>query len=175
MTFKERAKEEIREVGLITLYFASWFLALMLLKRMLLAEYQIAAGGLSMAFVGALVVAKVVAILEHVSLGRWVRTLPAAVDVVARTLLYTAAIAVVLWLEKGFDMRGEAGGFGAGLAAAFAHRDANHVWAAALGIGLGLLGFNVFSLVRKRLGEGGLHRLLATPLDRVEDAKPGAG
>jgi hypothetical protein len=172
MTLAERAKNEIRELGLIALCFAGWFLALMTLKRLVLAEYQIQAGGLAFALIGALVVAKVVAILEHVSLGVWLRRLPAVVDVAVGTLLYTGGVALVLWLEKAFDLRHEAGGFGAAFASAFAHRDANHVWAAAIGVGLGLLGFDAFSLVRKHLGEGGLRRLFATPLERLEVNAP---
>jgi len=73
MNFKQRAIEEFREDGLLTLYFASWFVALMLLKRLVLAEYDLQFRGLSLALIGALIVAKVVLVLEHVPLGRWIQ------------------------------------------------------------------------------------------------------
>jgi len=172
MTFKQKAIEEIREVGLVALYFAFWFVALMLLKRLVLAEYDIKVGGLSLALIGALIVAKVVVILEHAPLGRWIRHRPAAVDVAARTLLYTLGVFVVLLIEKAFDSRHEAGGFGAALVNVFQHRDIHHVWAGTIGVGGALLSFNVLSVVRRHLGEGELSRLLfAAPLQESE-ARP---
>jgi hypothetical protein len=160
MTFQQRAIDEIQEIGLTALYFACCFVALMFLKRLVLAEYQIEFGGLSLALIGALVVAKVVLILEHVPLGRWIQHRPAAVDVAARTLLYALGVFGVMLVEKAFDTRHEAGGFGAALVSVFRHRDIHHVWAATIGIGGALLGFNVLSVVRRRLGEGELRRLL---------------
>ena len=165
MSFEQRAIEEVKEVGLITLYFASWFTALMLLKRLVLADYDIEFGGLSLALIGALVVAKVVLVLEHVPLGHWIRHRPAAVDVATRTLLYTLGVFIVMLIEKAFETRHEAGGFGAALVHVFEHRDIHHVWAGAIGVGGALLFFNVLSAVRQHLGEGELSRILfAAPL-----------
>ena len=67
-------------------YVLFWLLArcIVLLKYLVLAEYQVAFHGLSVALVGALVLAKVVLVLEHVALGQWVRARPAWVDVVLR-------------------------------------------------------------------------------------------
>jgi len=59
---------EIKLVGPITLYFAFCFTVLMLLKRLVLAQYQIGFRGFSVALVGALVAAKVLAVLENVPL-----------------------------------------------------------------------------------------------------------
>jgi hypothetical protein len=54
---------------------------LIVLKQLLLAEYQIEVGGLSRTLIGALVVAKVVLVMEHVPLGQWVRTHASVFDV----------------------------------------------------------------------------------------------
>jgi len=148
MSFRQRAIEEVREIGLITLYFPVCFVTLMVLKRLVLAEYDIEATGLSMALIGALVVAKVVVVLEHVPLGGWIDQRPAAVDVAARTLLYTLGVFIVMVLEKAFEARHEASGFGAALVKVFQHRDILHVWAGAIGAGGALLAYNVLSVVR---------------------------
>src|SRR5689334_16442722 len=88
MSFTQKVKKEMIEVGITTLCFFVWFGVLVLLKRLYLAEYEIKFKGLSLAFVGALVVAKVVVVMEHFSLGQWIRSHPAFIDVLLRTLLY---------------------------------------------------------------------------------------
>jgi len=159
LTLRQKVLHEIKVVGLVTLYFAFTFGVLMLLKRLVLAQYQIGFRGLSMVLLGALVVAKVVVVLEHVPLGSWVRRRPAAVDVVLRTLLYTLGVFVVLLLEKGFERRHEAGGFGPGIVKVFQNRDVYHVWAGTIAVGGALLVFNVATILREHLGRRGLRRL----------------
>src|SRR6516164_9695850 len=88
MSYAKKVVKELRAVLVTTLYFAFCFGLLVLLKRLYLAEYQIEFRGLSLALVGALVAAKVVLVLEHVSLGQWIRAHPVMLEVVLRTLLY---------------------------------------------------------------------------------------
>jgi hypothetical protein len=85
--FKQKLKVELKEVGIAALYFGCWIAALLMVKSLILAEYRIAFQGWSMAVAGALVLSKVVLIIEHVNLGAWVRSHPAWVDVVLRTVL----------------------------------------------------------------------------------------
>ncbi len=80
------------------------------------------------ALLGALVLAKVVLVLEYIPLGAWAQARPAWVDVMLRTALYAFGVFVVLLLEKAFEGRHEHGGFGASLIAVFQHADAKHVW-----------------------------------------------
>jgi|SRR5882672_330440 len=174
-TFRQKVLHEIKVVGLVTLYFAFCFGILMLLKRLILAEYQIGFRGLSMALIGALVCAKVVVILEKVPLGSWIERHTAAVDVIVRTLLYTLGVFIAMLLEKGFESRHEAGGFGPGVMRVFHNRDVYHVWAGAIAVGGALLVFNAVSVLRKYLGHRGLRRLFfATPLEELE-ARPEPG
>jgi hypothetical protein len=163
MSFRQKLAHELRVVAVTTLYFAVWFGVLVTLKRLLLADYQIQFRGLSLALVSALIVAKVVLLLEHVTLGQWIRQHAVAVDVLLRTLLYTFGVAVVLLLERGFEARHEHGGFGAGVAWIFQHRDMHRVWADTLAVGCALLVFNAVSAVRRHLGEGRLHRVFLSP------------
>ncbi len=164
MSIAQKLKREIATVALLMLYFGCWLGALELLKYLVLTEYQIEFYGLSVALVGALVLAKVVLVLEHVKLGAWVRARPAWVDVVLRTALYSFGVFVVLLLEKAFEGRHEYDSFGASLIALFRHADAHHVWLNIICLSAALLSYNMLSVVRKCLGKGALLRMYSTPL-----------
>ena len=163
MSLGQSLKKEIEEVALTTLYFAVWLGVLVLLKRLILEDYQIEFRGLSLALVGALIIAKVVLVLEHVPLGPWVRRHAALFEVLLRTLLYTLGVAAVLLLEKAFEARHDEGGFGAALGRVLQHRDIAHVWANTICVGSALLVFNAVSVLRHHLGEGRLVALFLAP------------
>lgn len=172
MSFATKLREEIRSVLIATLYFGSWILALMVIKWLVLAEYAIAFSGWSMALVGALVLAKVVLVLEHVSLGDWVRRQPAWVGVVLRTAFYTLGVALVLIMEKGFEGRHEAGGFGPAVQHLFQRADIYHVWANVICIAGALLGYNGIMVVRRHLGNRELFRIFLATLPDEPDERP---
>jgi hypothetical protein len=170
MSLQERLGEEIKAVALTTLYFAVWFGVLIVLKELLLAEYRIEVRGLSLALVGALVVAKVVLLMEHVPLGQWVRKHAAVFDVILRTLVYAVGVLVVLLVEKAFAARHESGGFSRSLIQVFQHREIHHVWANTIAVACALLGFNALAVLRRRIGDKQLTQLfLASPARAGED------
>jgi hypothetical protein len=158
----EKLKSEIRAVLLATLFFAAWLGVLMLLKLLILEDYHIHFGGFSMVLVGALILGKVVLILEHVSLGSWLHKHPSIVEVLLRTLLYAIGTFIVLLLEKSFESRHEHGGFLPALANVFSHRDMPHVWTNAICLGGALLFYNLLSAVNRRL-DGGLAGVFLSP------------
>jgi hypothetical protein len=162
---------EIRAVALAAIYFAAWIGVLVLLKGLVLAEYRIEFHRLSLALVGALVLAKVVLVLEHVPLGAWIRSRPALLDVILRTAFYGLGVLVVLLLEKAFEGRHEHGGFRPSLIAVFQHTEVHHVWANVICLSGALFGYNALSVVRRHLGEGGLARLFLSPLPEESNAK----
>jgi hypothetical protein len=156
--------DELKVVAATTLYFAAWIGVLMVLKTLVLEEYRIEFRGFSAVLIGALILAKVVLVLEHVSLGAWTRTQPAWVDVVLRTGLYSLGVVVVLLLEKAFEGRHEPGGFSQALMAVFQHIDIYHVWANALTVSGALLVYNCVSVLQRHLGGGSLMKLFLRPI-----------
>jgi hypothetical protein len=58
MSFKQKLKDEIKDIGIAALYFGCWLGALVLLKSLILAEYKIAFHGWIAVVVGALVLSK---------------------------------------------------------------------------------------------------------------------
>lgn len=174
MGFAEKVKKEIRLVGLTTLFFAVCFLGLMGFKALVLAEYRIAFFDVSAALIGALIVAKVVLILEHVPLGKAIERQSGIAHIAIRTTLYGIGVSVVLLLEKAFEARHEYGGFASAVAQIFDHRDIRHVWATAAAVTVALLAFNMLFVVRRHIGEGGLLAMFTAPLPQEagKDAPP---
>ncbi len=162
--FKQKTVREIRSLLVVTLYFSVWVGSLVLLKHLLLAQYDIVFYGWSAAAVGVLVLAKVVLILERVPLGAWVRRQPAWVDVVLRTILYALGVVAVLALEHGIRGASTHGGFVNALVAALRETNAHHILANALCITGALLVYNALAVIREHLGEGGLRRIFLHPL-----------
>ncbi len=166
MSITQKLKHEIVAVVWLTFYFGCWLGVLSLLKYLLLAEYKIEFSGFSLALIGALVLAKVVLVLEYIPLGPWVRDRPVWVDVVLRTTLYVFGLFIVLLLEKAFDGRHEYDSFSASLIALFQHADMNHVWLNIICLSAALLSYNMLSVVRKRLGKGAFLQMFLTPLPK---------
>ncbi len=163
MSLQQKLKHELKAIVMVTLFFAVWIGILMLLKILLLEDYQIRVGGFSMVLIGALVLAKVVLILEHVPLGAWLRNQPVLVDVILRTILYAFGTFVVMLLEKAFESRHEQGGFGPALMNVFQHRDMPHVWANAICVTGALLFYNLLAVLNRHLGTAGLARVFLSP------------
>ena len=173
MSIKHKLKEESKAVGIAALYFGCWIAALLLIKSLVLAEYRIAFHHWSMAVVGALILSKVVLVLQHVSLGSWVRSQPAWVDVFLRTALYSLGVFAVLILEKGLESRQEFGGFFPAVRQLFHQADVYHMLANTLCLSGALFVYNLLSVVQRHLGEGGLIRMLLSPLpDKPEANRP---
>lgn len=142
MSLKHKIAHEARALAFTTLFFASWVGALLLIKKLVLAEYDIRFGGLSAALLGVLVLAKVVLILERAPLGSITRSRPVWVEVLLRTALYSLGVAAVLVLERTIHgvRHGEAPF--AALREAVKPGDANHLAANLVCIAGALLAFN---------------------------------
>lgn len=161
---REKLKHELGALAKAGLYFAVWLGVLVVLKTLILEEYQIEFQGLSVALGGALVLSKVVLILEKVPMGACVRRQAAWIEVALRTSLYTLGVAVVLLLERAFEGRLEHGGFAGSVWSVLRDPELAHVWVNTIVVGGALLSYNVLWVIRRHLGEGGLLRLFRRPL-----------
>lgn len=165
----QRILAEVREIGLVTLFFLICFGVFLGLKKLLLEEYQIETSVIGTAVVAALVVAKVVVLLEKTSIGQGFRSRPLLVRVVWRSLIYTAAVFVVTLAEHLFDFYRKSGGANTALSDLWQSRDLYHFLAMNLCVALSFLLYNAFSEVDQQLGEGGLRRLF---FSRPAEADP---
>ena len=159
MTVSERIRRELREIGLVTLYFLSCFLIFLSLKKLLLAEYHLEVTILQTAVIGALVVAKVVVLLEKTSFGGRFRSASLFAHVVWRSLSYTAVVFAVTLAERLFDFYRESSALTEALSRAWEGKDFHHFLAMNLCVGLSFLIYNCFAEIDRHLGEGGLRKL----------------
>lgn len=169
MSLPARLRDEIKTLGVTTLFFAAWFSVMLILKWLVLAEYNIAFYSFSIAIIGALIMAKVVLVLEKVPIESWTRNRSALTHVALRTILYGLGVLVVLLLEKAFEIRHEYGGFLPATVHVVRHEDIPHVLAATIGVTGALLVFNAMFVIQRHLGEGGLLQVFLSPLP--EDTK----
>ena len=161
--------EEIKIILRTTAYFAVVFLILMVMKKLNLEDYHIEFTGLSQVLIGSLIMAKVIILMDLISLGKWVQHKPAIVDVTILTILYSAGVAVVVLLEKAFEHRHEVKGFTNAIMYVVHNRDFYHVWATTIGASGAILVYNSFTVVQRKLGEKGLRKLFfSAPLDLLE-------
>ena len=154
-----------------TLFFGAWIGALILLKTLVLEEYQLGFSGWSKVIAGALILGKVSLILEHVSLGAWVRQRPAWVDVLLRTALYSLGVAAVMLIEHGFKGRHEHGGFTGAVFAEVREAKFPHVLVNTICLSAALLVYNARSVLRRHLGKGGLRRMFWQPLPQAPEGE----
>ena len=163
---------EIIAIARTALYFALFFIFLMVFKKLVLEDYQIEFIGLSQALIGALIMSKVVLLMELISLGSWVQRHPPIVDTILRTLLYSLGVLIVVLLEKAFEERHHATGFSGAIAYVLNHRDVHHVWANTLGASVAIFFFNAYSVIQRLLGKHGMYKLFFTDsLNQVERDK----
>ena len=163
MASKEKILKEIKSVFWTSLYFLSWFGALMIIKILLLREYQIEVYGFTSVVVGALVVAKVVLILEYVKIP-FTKNKPAWIEITLRTLLYLLGVFVVMALEKSFEARDEYSGVFDAFTHLSDHADLNHIYVNTICVFGALLFFNIRTVIKKQYGEGALLNILRSPV-----------
>lgn len=164
MSLSSRLKHELKAVAVATAFFGVWIGGLITVKTLVLEEYHIDFAGWSRVLIGALVLGKVVLILEHVPLGAWVRRQPAWVDVLLRTALYSLGLFVVLVLEHGLRERHQYGGFFNAITVGLRDAKVPHILVNTICLSGALFAYNVLAVVRSYLGDGGLLRLFLNPL-----------
>ncbi len=163
MALKEKLAKEFKTVFFTSLYFLLWFSAMILIKTLLLREYEIKFYGFASAVVAALAIAKVVLVLEYVPI-KYTEDKPAWQEVLVRTILYMIGAFVFIALEKAFHARHEYGS----MLGAFANMgdmiNTYHLWVNILNIGGAILLFNIWSVVKMHYGKGIFIQLMAAPL-----------
>jgi hypothetical protein len=159
VTIGERIRHEVREIALVTLYFLGCFLFFLLLKKLFLEGYHLEITIFHTALIGALVVAKVVVLLEKTSFGNQFRSATLFAHVLWRSLCYTAIVFVVTLAERLFHLYRENGELFRALSELWAGRDLNHFIAFNLCAVFSFLIYNCFSEIDHHLGEGGLRKL----------------
>jgi len=93
-------KKEILEVLILTAYFLLCFGILTVIKKLALAQVNIEFYGFSAALIGALIMSKVVIILDKTPLGKIYQRQALYKNVLIKSVLYTLVVSFVLFLEN---------------------------------------------------------------------------
>jgi hypothetical protein len=157
MKFLHWLVHEIRAILTAMLFFLTCFAVLVVLKDLMLEQYDVTAATSVRVVMLALVTAKVVVLFERVSLGRQI----GLVEVVLRTALYSLAAFLLLLLEHGISERKEAGGFVAAVSNAFQHPDMPIIWATLICVTMAFFVWTAFAVLRRSFGRD---RILAAYL-----------
>lgn len=96
----EKIKTELIEVGVISLYFFLCFALFMIIKKLLLLEHDITFYGWATAVVGALVMGKVVFLIDITPMRKWLKNLKPINEIVFKAMVYTLLVFAVSILEK---------------------------------------------------------------------------
>jgi hypothetical protein len=160
MSIGERLRHEAREIGLVTLYFLACFAIFLSLKKLLLEQYDVTTYVFHAAVIGALVVAKVVVLLEKTSFGSRFQDGSLIAHVLWRSLLYTAVVFAVTFAEHLFDAWRTNGSLDGALSQLWASRDLHHFLALNLCVALSFLLYNTCTELDRRLGKGSIRRML---------------
>lgn len=161
MSLLTSVKHELKEIGLVTLYFMLCFAVILTLKKLFLAEYAIEFYALSAVIVAALVAGKVVVVLDHTPLGTlFDASQRPGLAALWRTLVYSLVAFLVLAAEKVFHAYRESGALGTAITEAWEARDRSLILAKVLCVGLSFLGYHLFVAADRRLGNGTLWRAL---------------
>ena len=141
-------KHEIRSILTAMLFFLACFSLIVVLKDLMLEQYDVTAGTSVRVVMLALVTAKVVVLFERVSFGRLI----GVVEVVSRSAVYSLAAFLLLLLEHGLSERKEAGGFFEALSKAFQHPDMPVIWATLICVTLAFLVWTALEVLRREIG-----------------------
>ena len=161
MSMLVKVTHELKEVGLVTIYFLFGFGIILTLKKLFLAEYQIEVYAISVVVISALVAAKVVVILDHTRLGtRFAAGQPPRLTAIYKTLIYGTAAFFVIAGERIFHAYRESGAFGRAISEVWADRDRNVIFAKVICVALTFVGYHLFVATDRRLGKGELWRVI---------------
>jgi hypothetical protein len=159
MSLLSKLKHEIKEIGLVTLYFFFCFSVMLTIKKLLMVDYRVEVQVLSTAAISALIIAKIVIVLDHTPAGnRFDAGYPLWIVVLYKTLVYLGVAFIVFSLEKLFHVYRETGQIEQAIWEMWEHRKENIMLLKLLCIGLTFLGYHVYAGLDQRLGEGTLRR-----------------
>lgn len=166
-----RLTKKMAELVLVTLYFAASFVLVGVVKMLFLAEYGIDGFDLIKSLVGALVIAKVVIVLDKTSWGDRFRRHALLVDVVYKAAVYSIVVIVVFAIEKVVHQIPDTGTVRGAVDAALAGANGSRFGAMALCIYLIFFGYAVVTTIAQHFGRGELLRFIVDRHARAAGTK----
>ena len=158
----EKLKKELKEVGLITLYFFTCFAIFMIIKKLVLFEHKITFYGWSSAFFGALVMGKAVFFIDKMPIHKWLKKLKPIYEILFKALVYALLVFLVSIIEKTIHFWIEDPLIGTWQSHLFGHGKAAMLLAHSIYIYFCFVGFFFIHFLVKMFGKEKILKLLTT-------------
>jgi hypothetical protein len=149
-------KKELREVIPVTLFFFIGFALVLMLVKLILAQYSIPVAVLSRAMLASLIVGKVVLVLEKVPLEERLPDAPRGVLVAIKTLFYGSGAIVAGFVERLIETWRSSQGFGEALAETWTHTSLGRFLAVVLCVTILFGAYFIFLELDRVMGKGAI-------------------
>ncbi len=157
-----KIKHELKAVGIITLYFLTCFWVIVLLRSLFLEQYHIDVYGYAAAAIGALMIAKVVLILNATNFGkRFSKSYP-YLHILYSSVVYTFWTFILVVIEHTVSAYRSAEGFQVAFLNRLHELDWHIIAAKTLCVGITFIIFFTLVEINKLLGNDGLKRFFLT-------------
>lgn len=158
----DKIKKEMIDVGYITLYFFACFAVFMVIKKLMLYQYNISFWGWTGALIGALAMGKVVFLIDKTPLHRYLKHLKPIYEILAKALVYTIIVYIVSILEKTVHYWIEDPLFGTWNSHLFERGKGAQLLAHAIYIYFCFVGFYFLHFLNEKFGREKIIKLLTT-------------
>lgn len=159
----------IREMAAAVLFFFIAFLLIFLLLKLFVAQYSIEFYAFSKAAIAALILGKVVLVMDRVMSRERVSTYPRAVAIVCKTFIYGLVVIVLGTGERIVHSVHEAGSLRGGLELVVANANLNRFLGLVLLISLTVGSYLIMREIDRAMGRGALFRLFfKRPVDNLK-------
>jgi hypothetical protein len=156
MKFFRWLTKELREVIPVTLFFFIGFALVLMLVKLILAQYSIPVAVLSRAMLASLIVGKVVLVLEKVRLEERLPNAPGWVLVLLKTLFYGSGAIVPGIIERLIETWRSSQGFGEALAETWTHTSFGRFIAVILCVTMLFGAYFTFLELDRAMGKGAI-------------------
>src|SRR5260221_12407760 len=143
----------------VFIFFLIAFLLQLLIIKLAVAQFSVPVTALSKAFVGALLAAKAVLILDETRIGRSLERYRKIVAVAVKTVLYGLGTLLLAYLERFLEALHKFGTFDSALQDMIDQANVDRFFAGVLGVTLIFAIYFVLSAINERMGEGALWSL----------------
>ena len=168
MAILQKVRHEVSQVLSVTLFFAVSFVSIGVIKMLFLAEYGVQFSSVAKALVGALVVGKVVVVLDATSFGDRFRNHALWLDVLYKALVYTTLCACVLSLERIIHELSEAGSWMGAVGLALESTEIHRFLGTTFCLFLVFIGYALMTALSEHFGRGVLLGFLLSADKRRE-------
>jgi hypothetical protein len=150
----------VRELAPTVLFFFVAFLLIFLMFKLFAQRYSIEFSALSKAAIGALILGKVIPLLDWAGSGHSFATHRRIVVIASKTLIYGLVVTVLAVGEKIFHGVREAGSLQGGISSVIAHANLDRFFGMVLLFSLVVGSYLLLQEIDRAMGKGALLRLL---------------